>query len=179
MAEDYNEEIQEEPTAEETAFDVEEDLRALQDVIARLTTERDQAQDQALRTMADFQNYRKRNQSEAAQLRQFATENLVVELLPVLDNFQRTVAHLESGASVEAALTGVKAVERQLRTVLESQNVRKIDSVGQPFDPEIHEAIGMETSDLPDNTVTTEVEAGYRMGDKVIRPARVKVAKSA
>jgi molecular chaperone GrpE len=166
-------------TVEEAAEVVEQDLRDLQEQMQRLTEERDQAREQALRTMADFQNFRKRNQAEAALLRQFATENFVSELLPVLDNFERTVAHLDSGASLEAVLGGIKAVERQLRTVLESQNVRRIESVGQQFDPEIHEAIGMETSDQPENTVVVEVEAGYRMGEKVIRPARVKVAKAA
>lgn len=155
----------------------EADLEVLNTQMARLQEELTQSKDQLLRTMADFQNFRKRNQEQAAQLRQFATENLVTALLPVLDNFERTVALIQSGASVEQTNAGVQAVERQLRSVLEGQNVRRIESVGKEFDPDIHEAIGMEPSEeYAFNTVILEVEPGYKMGDKVIRPARVKVA---
>lgn len=155
----------------------EADLQALNDQMTRMQNELNQTKDQLLRTMADFQNFRKRNQEQASQLRQFATENLVTALLPVLDNFERTVAHIQQGATLEQAQAGVQAVERQLRSVLEGQNVRRIESVGKEFDPEIHEAIGMEPSEEHDfNTVIVEVEPGYKMGDKIIRPARVKVA---
>jgi len=158
----------------------EADLELLNSQMARMQEELTQSKDQLLRTMADFQNFRKRNQEQAAQLRQFATENLVTALLPVLDNFERTVALIQSGASVEQTYAGVQAVERQFRSVLEGQNVRRIESVGKEFNPDFHEAIGMEPSEEhPFNTVILEVEPGYKMGDKVIRPARVKVASGA
>lgn len=147
--------------------------------LQRLQDELNQTQDQLLRTMADFQNFRTRQNQKAEQDRRFATESFVTALLPVLDNFERTITHVDQGATVEQVLSGIKAVERQLRSVLESQNVRRIESVGQPFDPTFHEAISMEeTTEHPANTVTYEFEAGYRMGDKVIRPARVKVASA-
>jgi len=142
-----------------------------------LQEELNQTKEQLLRTMADFQNYRRRNTEQAGQLRQLATENFVTALLPVLDNFERTVSHAQAGGSVDQLMVGVSAVERQLRSVLEGQNVRRIESVGKPFDPEIHEAIAMEaSSEHPANTVIVEVEAGYRMGERIIRPARVKIA---
>lgn len=157
----------------------EEDLRELDDQMSRLQGELDQTKEQLLRTMADFQNYKRRNQEQVSQLRQFATENLVTALLPVLDNFERTVTHASQGASIEQVVAGVQAVEKQLKSVLEGQNVRRIAAVGQPFDPEIHEAISSEASeDHAPNTVILEIEAGYRMGDKVIRPSRVKVSSA-
>ena len=167
-------------TSDAQAEVVETDFAFMNEQIEKLTVERNQLQDQALRTLADFQNFRKRTQQEAALLRQFATENFVTNLLPVLDNFERTIAHIDSGASIESMTDGIRAVERQLRSVLEAQNVTRIISVGHPFDPTYHEALGTEiNAELADDTVVLEIEPGYKMGDKVIRPARVKVSKTA
>lgn len=169
------------PASEERdAAQVEADIMALYDQVQRLQDERDQMKEQALRTMADFQNFRRRNQQEFQQFRQLANEDLVVALLPVLDNFERTVEHLQAGATVETMIEGVRAVEKQLRSVLEARNVQRISAVGEPFDPEVHEAIEMvPTTEAPDNTVLSEIEPGYRLGDRIIRPARVRVARSA
>jgi molecular chaperone GrpE len=175
------------PTEEELGDVVAEDLEALYAEIQQLTNERDEAKEQVIRTLADlqnyqrdFQNYRKRNQQEMALFRQMATEQFVTELLPVLDNFERTISHIDAGATVESVVGGIKAVERQLRSALESQSVRRIQSIGQPFDPEMHEALGTESgTEYEDDTVVIEIEPGYKMGEKVIRPARVKVAKRA
>ncbi|AIE87828.1 Heat shock protein GrpE [Fimbriimonas ginsengisoli Gsoil 348] len=173
-----NEYLPEEPIEEEIGNDeTDADLNVLSTQMVRLQDELNGTKEQLLRTMADFQNFRKRNQNEVAQLRQFATENFVTALLPVLDNFERTVTHLQQGATAEQALVGIQAVERQLRAVLEGQNVRRIEAIGTPFDPEVHEAIGMEPStEHPAGTVVVEAEPGYKMGDRIIRPARVKVA---
>lgn len=165
-----------EPTTE-NGGDVEADIEQLIREIARLTDERDQMQQQVLRTMADFQNFRKRKQEQEGQLRAFATEQFVRDLIPVLDNFERTVRAADGGATIEAITDGVRAVERQLRTALESQGVQRIKSLGEPFDPEVHEALGVEfTSEYDPDTVALEIEPGYKIADRVIRPARVKVA---
>lgn len=181
--------IEDQPTPEATEEElgdvVAEDFEALVKEIEQLTSERDEAKEQVLRTLADlqnyqrdFQNYRKRTQQEMALFRQMATEQFVTELLPVLDNFERTLSHMDSGATVDSLMEGIKAVERQLRSALETQSVRRIRSIGEPFNPEFHEALGTESSvDYPDDTVVIEIEPGYKMGEKVIRPARVKVAK--
>jgi molecular chaperone GrpE len=151
---------------------------AQEELIRLLTLEKDQVQDQLLRTMADLQNFRKRAQQEKDQLRQFASEQLVIDLLPVLDNFERTLAAIQSGASVEAVKGGIQAVERQLRSVLETRRVKRIEAVGQAFDPEMHEALGsVQTAAHPEGAVAEEIEPGYKMADKIIRPARVKVAR--
>ena len=163
------------PIAEEDGI---AELKSLGDRIAYLERELEAATAERLRIMADFQNLRRRGQQEIAALRQFATENLVAELLPVLDNFERTVEHLKAGASPESMLEGIRLVERQLRSALESQNVRRIPAVGATFDPVMHEAIELlESEEHEHDTVVQELEPGYKMGEKVIRPARVKVSK--
>lgn len=170
-----------ETVAEELAVDggsVEQDMAALVADLQKVTLERDELQAQVLRAMADFQNFRRRTQAEASQIRQFAAESLLTDLLPVLDNFERTLEHLGDGATLESVSEGIQAVNKQLRSVLESQKLQRIESVGQPFDPELHEAIGTEpVGEFDDGIVSLEVQAGYRLGDRVIRPARVKVAK--
>lgn len=156
---------------------VDKDLQDLMTAVQRASDERDQLQDQLLRTMADFQNFRKRQEDQRKQLEQFATERLVRALLPVMDTFERAIASSDT-ATVESLVEGLRAIDRQLRQVLEGQNLTRIPSVGQQFDPEVHEALAMEpTEEYEDNSIIQELEAGYRMGDRVIRPARVRVAR--
>ncbi len=179
-----NESNNQEPETTEPQAELTEELgeasevAILQDHIDRLTAERNQLQEQVLRTMAEFQNFRKRTQAESILVRQFATESLVTALLPVLDNFDRSLTHAESGATVDAVTDGMRAVSRQLRSVLETQNVTRIPALGTAFDPSLHEAIATEISpDVDEDSIIAEAEAGYKMGDKVIRPARVMVAR--
>lgn len=154
------------------------ELADLRNALQKAVDERDGLQEQLLRTMADFQNFRKRMQQESEQLRAFATERLVTQLLPVLDNFERTITAFEAGAPADSVMEGIKAVDRQMRSILESHNVAKIVAEGEAFDPTFHEAIAMEHSEEhPEGTILGEIEPGYRMGEKVIRPARVKVSK--
>lgn len=148
------------------------------DELRRLTDERDQFRDQLLRTMAEFQNYRRRQEEQRGELERFATERFVKQLLPVLDNFERALASFDEGGNEGAMREGLRAVDRQLRQVLEGQNVSRIPSVGETFDPDIHEALAIaQTDEHEDNTVIDEIEAGYKMGERVIRPARVRVSK--
>lgn len=156
----------------------EESPATLKAEIERLKADVKSHEDQLLRTMAEFQNFRRRKEQEADQIRAYANEKLVTSLLPVLDNFERTMAALENGAPLETVIEGIRLVDRQFRSVLESNKVTRIDSHGKPFDPDFHEAIAAEEShELPENTVVGEVEPGYRLADKVIRPARVRVSK--
>ncbi len=169
--------VQDTLTNEQSAEQVEGDLNAISDAVSKLTEERDQIQDQLVRTMADFQNYKKRQQAEQSMVRQYATESLVMTLLPALDNFSRAVNAAENGGSMESLLTGVKAIDKQLRFILEQQGVQAMVSIGQPFDANMHEAIGtVATDDFEADTVVQEVATGYRMGDRIIRPATVRVS---
>ena len=163
---------------EASADQVEGDFQLLDDHVSKLTEEKAQIHDQLLRTMADFQNFRKRTQQEQGLIRQYATESLIMTLLPVMDNFERTVVAAEKGAPIESLISGVRATEKQFRFIIEQQGITKIASVGQPYDSDLHEAIGtVKSDDFPSETVVEEVEPGYKMGDKVIRHSKVRVAE--
>ena len=163
---------------EASADQVESDLNILDSEVSKLTEEKAQIHDQLLRTMADFQNFRKRTQQEQGLIRQYATESLIMTLLPVMDNFERTVAAAEKGAPMESLITGVKATEKQFRFIIEQQGISKIQAVGHPYDSDLHEAIGtVPGTEHPSETVVEEVEPGYKMGDKVIRHSKVRVAE--
>lgn len=148
------------------------------EIIEKLKTENDGLKDAMMRTMAEAQNIRRRIQDQMANERKFGAEGLVRDLLPVLDNFARTLQAIEKGASVDSIVDGVKSIEKQMLKAMEGANVKKIDAVGQVFNPEVHEAIVThETDEVPNETVLDEIEAGYLLHDRVIRPARVRVSK--
>lgn len=147
-------------------------------LIAGLIDERDQLKDQLLRSLADMKNVRRRHEEDRRSMALYATEDLVRDLLPVLDNFERTLQVISNGASPESVIEGIQMIERQLRGALQQRQIIRIESVGSQFDPAVHEALGHdEGTDQPPGTITAEIEAGYRIGDRVIRPARVRVAK--
>jgi molecular chaperone GrpE len=144
--------------------------------IARLARERDEAKNDALRSLADMQNFRKMSEVRLQQDRKFATEKLVRDLLPVLDNFDRAINHITPETDLTVVIDGIRAIQRQLSQALEGQGVKRINAVGEAFDPEHHEALVTAQSDLESGTVIEELETGYLLHDRVIRPARVKVA---
>lgn len=130
------------------------------------------------RSAADFSNYRRRTEDERAQLGQFSNAILINKLLGVLDDFDRALESVPAEAH-DAWIEGVKLTERKLRGVLESEGVTAIAAVGEPFDPNVHEAVAHEeTADHPDNHVIGEVQRGYRLHDRVIRPSLVRVANN-
>lgn len=130
------------------------------------------------RSAADFSNYKRRTDEERATLAQFGTAVLIGKLLAVLDDFDRALESVPPDAH-DAWIEGVKLVERKLRTVLESEGVTPIEALGQPFDPNLHEAVAHEpTADHPDNEVIGEIQRGYRLHDRVIRPSLVRVANN-
>ena len=130
------------------------------------------------RLAADFSNYKRRTDDERAQLSQFSTAVLINRLLGVLDDFDRALENVPPEAH-DAWIEGVKLVERKLRGVLESEGVTPIEAVGQPFNPNLHEAVAHEeTTAHADNEVIGEVQRGYRLHDRVIRPSLVRVANN-
>ena len=151
-------------------------FQLLQLEIARLARERDEAKNDALRSLADMQNFRKMSEVRLQQDRKFATEKLVRDLLPVLDNFDRALNHITPETDLTVVIDGIRAIQRQLSQALEGQGVKRINAVGEVFDPEHHEALVTAQSDLESGTVIEELETGYLLHDRVIRPARVKVA---
>lgn len=135
--------------------------------------------DQLLRTAADFDNFRKRSRRELADMEKRAREDLIKDLLPVFDNLERATAHAETATDVKALSDGIGLVMRQFLDTLSKIGVERITSQGQMFDPTFHEAVQqVETTEHPPGTVIHEVQAGYKQGDKLVRPAVVVVAKA-
>lgn len=134
--------------------------------------------DQLKRKMADFENFRKRQEREKAEFQSYANSQLILDLLPFLDNLERALDHANHAADA-GFVEGVRLIVRQVKDVLARYGVTLIDSVGTPFDPNFHQAIGfMETEAVPDGAVAEEVAKGYRIRDRLLRPAVVRVARS-
>jgi len=147
-------------------------------LIEQLTLERDQFKDQSLRVMAEAQNVQRRLRQQMEENRKYATQPLIERLLPVVDSFERTLMAADSGASLESLLDGVRVIDKQIRQVLEAAKVEKIESVGADYNPEHHEAIiAVESDEHPEDTIMDEIETGYTMHGRVIRPAKVRVSK--
>jgi molecular chaperone GrpE len=145
--------------------------------IEQLEAEAEEASNRYLRLAADFDNYKKRARQEQSDLVRSANAELIAKLLPVVDNFHRVLGSVPEGAD-DAWVRGVTLTLQQLEELLAAQGVRPIEAVGQPFDPSLHEAIGHEeSSEHPEDTVVTEVRRGYRLNDRVVRPALVRVAR--
>lgn len=130
------------------------------------------------RAAADFSNFKRRTEEDRDIVARFANATLIGKLLGVLDDFDRALEHVPEDVH-EGWVDGVRLVERKLRGVLESEGVTPIEAVGLPFDPNVHEAVVHEpTADHPDNQVIGELQRGYRLHDRVIRPALVRVANN-
>ena len=158
------------------------ELIATRAELKRVEAENAELKDHLARRQADFENYRKRVDRERTETYNRVVADIATKLLPVLDNLKRA---LEAEASVESSesdefrhfLSGVDLIYKQLNGVLEALGVKPIAAVGEPFNPHVHEAVVTEaTDDYEPDTVMQEIVAGYRLGDKLIRPALVKVA---
>ena len=161
------EEVAEEPAEDAIAADLE-----------KARAEAESYLDDLRRLQADFDNYRKRTLREQTARAASASQALVTRLLPVLDNFELAVSAAEQSRDFDRMLKGVEMVFGELREVLESEGLVKIEAEGKPFDPERHEAvIAVEQEDTEPGTVTDIVRTGYELRGKVLRPAMVKVAK--
>lgn len=156
-------------------------LEQIADLERVLETTRSQADEHLRnwqRSAADFANYKRRTDEERAVMARFSNAALIGKLLAVLDDFDRALDNVPEDAH-ESWVEGVRLVERKLRGVLEAEGVTPIEAVGQPFDPNVHEAVlHEETADYPDNQVIGELQRGYRLHDRVLRPSLVRVANN-
>jgi molecular chaperone GrpE len=152
---------------------------ALREQLAKLQAERDELFHTLVRRQADFENYRKRIERERREDAERTAARVVTDLLPVLDALERAIASLpqeEAGPAGEYR-RGFELIRQQLNKVLESYKVARIPAVGQRFDPHVHQAIErVETAEHPEGTVLEELQAGYKMRDRVLRPSIVRVA---
>lgn len=168
-AADAAQDAQEEPEAAATAQ---------VDEPTALRAERDELKERMLRLAAETENYKKRSEREKAEFLKRANEALVRDLLPVLDNLERALASARDGSDAQGVAQGVDMVHQELKKVLERHGLEAIESLGQPFDPERHEAMmQQEDPELDDNTVLNQLQRGYMFQDRLLRPAMVIVSK--
>ena len=164
-----------------------EENQELRQEVERLGTALEEArgelaryEDRAVRLAADFDNFRKRTLREREEAHRYGHENLVKDLLGAVDNLDRAVDHARrsGGGDFESMLQGVELVQRELQGVLAKHGVARIEAAGEPFDPTLHEAMAQqEERSVPANTVVQVYQPGYRLWDRLLRPARVVVSK--
>jgi molecular chaperone GrpE len=146
------------------------------EAFAELKAERDQLLDRLARLQAEFDNARKRQEREKQDFRDYATGSVVEQFLPVLDNFSLA---LNATGSAEQLRTGVELIVKQMDETLKQLQVQAVPTVGQQFDPRVHEALGsVERDDLPDNSVAEEIRKGYRIRERLLRPAMVRIVSN-
>ena len=152
----------------------------LQTQVEALAAEKASLYDKLLRRQAEFENYRKRVERERAELYQHGRDDVLLQFLPVVDNFERALSSLEtSEGDAEALRHGVELIHKQFKDALAKFGLEAVEAVGQTFDPHVHEAVTTEATDKhKENTVIQEFQRGYKIGDRLLRPAKVKVASS-
>jgi len=144
------------------------------DDVATLQAELADLRDRSIRTLADFENYRRRSEREREDLRRFAVADALRDMLPVVDNLERALA---AGGKVEDLKLGVELTLRQFKDLLRQRGIVEVPAVGEPFDPAVHEAVAREeAADVSVPTVTAEMQRGYSLHGKLLRPALVRVA---
>jgi len=154
-----------------------DDIDALRGRAEQAERDRDELRDLAQRTRADFENYQKRVQRDVAQERRYAHGSLAADLLPALDNLDRATAAAKQVGETGPLVQGVAMVQSQVLDVLRRHGITPIEAQGQPFDPNLHQAVMQQPSDsVPPGTVLQVLEQGYRLHDRVLRPARVVVS---
>jgi molecular chaperone GrpE len=146
------------------------------DAMAGLQADLDRFRDLALRSQADFENYKKRAAREKEDAVKYANSSLLQRLVSILDNFELGLAAAKTESTQSPVYSGMVLVQKQLNDLLEENGLQTIEAEGQKFDPNLHEAIAHEPSDSPEETVIRQARRGYRFKDRLLRPARVVVS---
>lgn len=145
--------------------------------IKELEIQASEWQDKFLRKVAEFENYKRRTENDQLNLIKYAAESFVIKLLDVVDDFERSLVHIQDAKDTSTIEEGIKLVYNKLVKTLEEQGVKKIESVGQPFDVNFHEAVmQMQNDSVPPHTVLDEIQSGYVYKDRVIRHSKVIVS---
>src|SRR5215469_14161681 len=165
-----------EDSQESTGSETQPGAAGTEGELAKLKTERDALLDRLARAQADFENARKRASREQQEYRDYALSEMVKSLLPVLDSFDRALQHETEASEFRS---GVELINKQLHDVLTKQGLRPIPAKGEPFDPHLHQAIEMvDTTAEEDHHVLDELQRGYKLKDRLLRPAMVRVARN-
>ncbi len=168
--------VETEPAGQPAAKSGVTEIRSADSEIEKLRSEHDTLLDRLARLQAEFDNYRKRAAKESADFRDYAVADAARTILPVIDSFGLAIRNAD--AHPEDFRKGVELIYKQMQDVLQKLNVQRVPAQGEPFDPRVHEAIEMVESDaVPDHHVLEELQAGYRIKDRLLRPAMVRVAK--
>ncbi|MDD4571942.1 MAG: nucleotide exchange factor GrpE [Clostridia bacterium] len=172
-------ETEEEMTLEESAAKLAQAYAALEKEHAELVASCDEEEEKMLRLQADFDNFRRRTRTEKEDWRVQIIADISADLLPVLDNFQRAVDAMALDENASSHLAGIQMIKRQLTDVLANRGLKPIEALGCEFDPNCHEAISemeVENVDMA-GKVVDEIQIGYKVGDKLLRPSMVRVGK--
>jgi len=165
-------------TANEQKDSKKENIKEQTEATKELETQLAAEKDRALRLTAEFENYKKRKQREIDDFKKFANETVFRQFLTVVDNLERAIVSAEESSDDASLLEGVKLTHKEIIKLFETFNVKPVEAENQPFDPNFHQAVTQEeNNDLPDNTVTTVLQKGYLLHDRLIRPAMVVVSK--
>ncbi|MBL0716062.1 MAG: nucleotide exchange factor GrpE [Desulfosarcina sp.] len=167
------------PSAEApSASDGTEESATLQTQLEKARAEAQDHYERFLRTAAELDNFRKRKEREVSDLRKYANQNLLKDLLSVVDNLERAIDATSDASNAEGLLEGVDMTLKELLKIFEKSKVKPIAAIDQPFDPSLHEAVMQEEcADVPENTVIRELQKGYQLHDRLLRPAMVVVSR--
>lgn len=153
-------------------------LNKTEEKIAELEIQVKEWQDKFLRKAAEFENFKRRTEADQFNLINYAAESFIVKLLPVVDDFERSLQHIDKNSNIDAVKEGIKLVYEKFLKVLEDQGIKKMKVKGEPFNVEYHDALMQKKDDsVPSHTVLEEIETGYLYRDKVIRHAKVIVSE--
>jgi len=160
------------------SINFDEQIKILEEKIKSLETEVQDYKDKFLRKAAEFENYKRRNENEQLNLLKYAAESFIIKLLPVIDDFERSLAHIKDTKDNESIKNGITLVYDKLMKILADQGVKQIEALGKPFDVHFHEAIMQKKVDnVEPHTVVEEFEKGYIYKDRVIRHSKVAVSE--
>lgn len=163
---------------EEVAAEPEEPSPDWESLLAQQQQINEELTNRLSRLQADFDNFRRRTRKEAEEITRFGSEQVILSLLPVLDNFERALAAAEGKPELTQFAAGMEMIFRQLQEALEKSGLAVIPTAGEPFDPEKHHAVAqVETDEFEEDMIVDEIQKGYTLHEKVLRPSMVRVAK--
>ena len=164
--------------AQNVVKDLEEALSISKNKIEQLEKELKDYEDRLLRKAAEFENYKRRTENDQLNLIKYSAENFIVKLLPVIDDFERSLQHLDNTKDIESLKQGIQLIYDKFMKILSDQGVEKINAVGKPFDVQFHEAmLQRKEKGVEPHTVLDEIEKGYMYKDRVIRHSKVIVSE--
>jgi molecular chaperone GrpE len=171
-----DETVEANPSEKEAQTEEKDELTVANETIEQLEAKIEELENRVHRAQADFENYRRRTLQEKEAANKYRAQNLVTDLLPVLDNFERALKVDEPDEKIAPFLQGMDMVYRQLLEAVTKEGLEVVEAVGKEFDPYVHQAVmQVEDSEFASNTVVEEFQKGYKLKDRVIRPSMVKV----